>query len=130
MCFLCLNFAQSGLFVKPHNTLSYIIPSNVKSKNAPGSTIHQAAIQVEEIFQNVVKDFRQEQIKIAKKAFRRANSQPNSTVAALISSQKKLLLLKSLVPSSATLLVVPSVLLEHWQVTIFVHVCFCCFMCM
>ncbi len=60
-------------------------------------------------------DFKQNQVQSAKKSFGRASSKPNSSVAALVALDNKVKLHNALIQSSGTLLVVPSVLLEHWQ---------------
>jgi hypothetical protein len=64
----------------------------------------------------MVDQFKNDQLHAAKKSFARASVKPNSAVAALIEKRNRTLFLQSLVPSSGTLLVVPSVLMEHWQV--------------
>jgi hypothetical protein len=64
----------------------------------------------------MVEQFKADQLRAAKKSFARASAKPNSAVAALIEKRDRALFLQSLVPSSGTLIVVPSVLMEHWQV--------------
>lgn len=90
--------------------------SNAKQYNPAGSVVHDAAIKSNEIFRNMVQDLKERKIQVAKKSFAKASAKPNSTVAALVVRNNRLKLIKSLAPSSGTLLVVPSVLLEHWQV--------------
>lgn len=64
----------------------------------------------------MVEQFKVDQLYVAKKSFARSSVKPNSAVAALIEKRNQTLFLQSLVPSSGTLIVVPSVLMEHWQV--------------
>jgi hypothetical protein len=64
----------------------------------------------------MVEQFKADQLHAAKKSFARASVKPNSAVAALIEKRNQTLFLQSLVPSPGTLIVVPSVLMEHWQV--------------
>lgn len=60
----------------------------------------------------------------ARKSFSNAKSKPNSRVAALIEEEARQRLLDSLIPSAGTLLVIPPVLMEHWQVRCFVQMRF------
>jgi hypothetical protein len=55
-------------------------------------------------------------VRSARKSFGNAKSKPNSQVAALIEKESGQKLYSALVPSFGTLLVVPSVLVEHWKV--------------
>lgn len=61
-------------------------------------------------------------MQLAKKSFARTTSKPNSSVAALVERNNQIKLQESLTPSRGTLLVVPSVLLEHWQDQIRLHI--------
>jgi hypothetical protein len=90
--------------------------SNAKLYNPVGSVVHDAAIKSNEIFRYMVQDLKERKIIVAKKSFAKASAKPNSTVAALVVRNNRLKLKKSLASSAGTLLVVPSVLLEHWQV--------------
>ena len=67
-------------------------------------------------FAALVAEFKQSQMKSARKCFSNAKAKPNSRVAAMIDEESHQRLLESLVPSSGTLIVVPSVLVEHWKV--------------
>lgn len=91
--------------------------SNAMLYNPPENEVYKAAFRSNELFREKVGEFKQKQIHVAKKSFARASAKPNSAVAALVERNNRLKLKNSLVPSSGTLLVVPSVLLEHWQVS-------------
>ena len=86
------------------------------------SDIHKVAALLREKFLLAVEEFKVEQVKSAKKSFSRATSKPNSSVAALVEKTQRDNLQNALVQSSGTLLVVPSVLLEHWEDQIHLHV--------
>jgi len=73
-------------------------------------------------FKALVAAFQKSQMRSARKAFSNAKAKPNSRVAALLEEEGKRTLYESLVPSTATLIVVPSVLVEHWKV----GKCCCC----
>jgi hypothetical protein len=92
--------------------------SNAMLYNPPEDFIHQAACRLSAALCGMVDSFKESQLQAAQKAFARASAKPNSAVAALIEQRNRLRFIRSLVPSSATLLVVPSVLMEHWQVSL------------
>lgn len=75
-----------------------------------------------DIFSGVLREFKERQLKSAKKAFSNPKSKPNSRVASLFEEGARQKLLDSLVPSAGTLLVIPSVLMEHWKTQIDRHV--------
>lgn len=87
--------------------------------NPEDCAVHQAAKRLQDMFAKLVAEFKASQVQIAQKSFGRASSKPNSAVAALIEENKIKKFKSALIPSSATLLVVPGVLLEHWEVRIF-----------
>lgn len=51
-----------------------------------------------------------------KSCFSNPLAKPNSTLAALIEESKRWRFIKTLVPSRGTLVVIPSVLMDHWEV--------------
>lgn len=61
-------------------------------------------------------EFKQSQMRSARKSFSNAMSKPNSRVAALVEEENRRKLLASLISSKGTLIVIPSVLLDHWKV--------------
>jgi len=96
--------------------------SNAMEYNQEGTEVYNAARRMRDVFSKVVEEFKSLQVRLAKKSFGRALAKPNSAVAALVEQNKTLKLKSSLVSSSATLLVVPSVLLEHWEAQLNLHV--------
>jgi hypothetical protein len=89
---------------------------NAMVSNPVQSPIHDAAGRLTTIFSNMIKDFKEATIKIARKSFSSTSAKPDSRVAALVEKSNELKLKNSLVPSSGTLLVVPNNLLDHWTV--------------
>ena len=79
--------------------------------------IKQAAMRLVDAFRAQINQFKQSQIRVATKSFSRASAKPDSTVAALIEKTNSEKLRRALQPSSATLLVVPAVLVDHWIVS-------------
>jgi hypothetical protein len=69
-----------------------------------------------DIFRTFFHDFKVMQMRSVRKSFSNAKSKPNSRVAALVEEEGRQRLLDSLIPSTGTLIVIPSVLLEHWKV--------------
>jgi hypothetical protein len=67
-------------------------------------------------WRNIVDNFVTIQMRSVRKSFANVKSKPNSRVAALFEEISRKQFLKSLIPSNGTLIVVPSVLLEHWKV--------------
>jgi hypothetical protein len=67
-------------------------------------------------WRDMVNNFITIQMRSVKKSFANIKSKPNSRVAALVEEVTKKQFLNSLIPSNGTLIVVPSVLLEHWKV--------------
>jgi hypothetical protein len=94
-----------------------IVPfRNATVYNPPENMVHQAALRLSTNFLTLVEEFKAKQIQAAQKSFARSSAKPNSAVAALIEEENRKRVLDSLVPSSGTLIVVPGVLMEHWQV--------------
>jgi len=86
------------------------------------SAIHKLASLLMDKFHDTIAEFKAQQVISAKKSFSKAAAKPNSAVAALVETNERANLQKALVPSSGTLLVVPSVLLEHWEDQIRFHI--------
>lgn len=76
--------------------------------------------QVVHRFQQISLGFKQSNVDQARKSFSSVTAKPNSTVAAIVAESRRNKFFKSLLPSQATLLVVPAVLMDHWEVNIFI----------
>lgn len=76
-----------------------------------------AAIKLSKDFASLVDEFKTKQVQTAKKSFSKATAKPNSSVAALLEKRHQEELLDSLKPTTGNLLVVPSTLLNHWEVS-------------
>ena len=68
------------------------------------------------IWQGMVQELKRTQMISVRKCFANTKAKPNSRVAALVEEESRKMHLNSLLPSTGTLIVVPSVLLEHWKV--------------
>eukprot|EP00934_Nitzschia_sp_Nitz4_P008343 Nitzschia sp. Nitz4//scaffold59_size112058//100048//103237//NITZ4_004128-RA/size112058-augustus-gene-0.96-mRNA-1//1//CDS//3329555180//8333//frame0 len=88
---------------------------NAMEYNPADNSIHSLADTLLKGWKTHVDVFKQKQIQIAKTSFSRASSKPNSSVAALVDEAHEQKFRDTLIQSSCTLLVVPSVLIEHWQ---------------
>mmetsp|Transcript_33377 Transcript_33377/g.80752 ORF Transcript_33377/g.80752 Transcript_33377/m.80752 type:complete len:1956 (-) Transcript_33377:162-6029(-) len=88
----------------------------------PGNEVHEAAVKLRKSFRRESKELKAKTIKTAKRSFSRAAAKPNSKVAALVEKNKHAKMKNSLRQSSSTLLVVPAVLLEHWEEQLRLHV--------
>lgn len=93
----------------------------LQSHNGPTSYA-EAKAQLIRRFHGLVKDFTETQLRSAKKSFSSSKSKPKSIVAALVEQNSRKKLINTLIPSRGTLLVIPSVLMEHWQTQISMHV--------
>lgn len=68
------------------------------------------------ILRELVEEYKNRMLNSAKKSFSNPKAKPNSNLAALIDEAKRLRFIKSLIPSRGTLIVIPSVLMDHWEV--------------
>ena len=82
--------------------------------NSSDSSIYKAAAALSGRFKEALSEFKMLQIQHVER--RRIRTNLNSKFGALLLKRKQDELLKSLIPSSATLLVVPNTLLKHWEV--------------
>ncbi|KAL3916116.1 MAG: hypothetical protein SGILL_005327, partial [Bacillariaceae sp.] len=96
--------------------------TNVIMKTGPDWPIHEAAGRLLISFAGFVRDFKNKQVQTARKCFSRTSRRPNSGVAAFVEQTNAKRLNDALLPSSGTLLVVPSVLLDHWVEQMKCHV--------
>jgi len=67
-------------------------------------------------FEGLVAAFKEDQVNKATKTFQSAQARPNSRVAALLDRHHRANCDEAMLTSHGTLIVVPSVLLDHWQV--------------
>lgn len=89
---------------------------NALSHYSPGDDMSQVTTRLSDRFDRLLEDFKACQILAAKKSFSNRSAKPNSLVAALLDKQARSLYIDSLVPSKSSLLVVPSNLMDHWEV--------------
>lgn len=78
----------------------------------------QLALDLVEISQELVREYKARMLVSAKKSFSNASAKPNSTLASLIEESKRINFIKSLIPSRGSLIVIPSVLMDHWEVRV------------
>jgi SNF2-related domain len=76
-------------------------------------------------FLMLVQNFKKREVYSIRKSFSNESYKPNSRVAAVLSEQNEKRILHRMIPSPGTLLVVPSVLIEHWKVCRRPFVCLC-----
>jgi hypothetical protein len=81
--------------------------------NGSNTIVYKAAEALSDRFKEAIYEFKMLQIR---RAERRSRTNLNSESGALLLKRTHDELLSSLIPSSATLLVVPSTLLKHWEV--------------
>lgn len=97
---------------------------NAMLYNPPDHHIHKAAQRLSDKFSVLVRTFKDNQTKNAKKAYGSITSKPDSSVAAILAVRANDELVDSLCPSSGNLLIVPNTLLKHWEHQISMHVDF------
>lgn len=95
---------------------------NAKKYNPSDHEIHVAACQFLNKFNDLVRNYKKSQLRSARKSFSSTMSKPNCAVAALVEKETNSTFLKALMPSASTLLVIPSVLIDHWKEQIDMHV--------
>ena len=83
---------------------------------APDDECRSGARNMRQSLDFLLAEFKEGQMKSARKSYSSALAKPNSAVAALLDEANNLAFMNSLVPSNSTLLVVPGVLVEHWRV--------------
>jgi hypothetical protein len=90
---------------------------NAMEYSEPTDVWHMAAKRLTYSFKDIVREFKENKARIAKKSFSSPKAKPDSSVAVLVERNNKAELFKSLIMSKSTLLVVPSVLIDHWLVS-------------
>jgi hypothetical protein len=99
-------------------TLAHCHRRNAMDYNPRRHEIHGAARKLLDLFRNhLLVQFKREQLSSVRSSFLNPGLKPNSSVAVLKQKQSEAEFRKSLLPSSSTLLVIPLVLMEHWQVS-------------
>jgi hypothetical protein len=84
----------------------------------PGShEVHRAAKKLLNRFQqDLLVQFKREQLGSLRSSASNISLKPNSSVALLLQKKSEQEFQRSLIQSSTTLLVIPNVLMEHWEV--------------
>jgi hypothetical protein len=67
-------------------------------------------------YESLVVEYKESQLKAARRYCARARSDRNSLAAVLVKQRASDRLFDSLVPSASTLIAIPAVLMDHWQV--------------
>jgi SNF2-related domain len=101
---------------------STINSSVLSSDNEHVGSTSAAAAAVIDKFQELVRQWKEQQLASARKSYSNVSSKPNSRVAALFALYQRQEFYDSLVQSSGTLIVIPHVLMEHWMTQIDLHV--------
>jgi hypothetical protein len=121
MCFLQVSRnISSGIYT--NNFSAYVndvqlIFRNAMTYNDEDDDVHELAEDMLQDFNNLVAELKKKIILTARKSFSNSTSRPNSSVAAILERKIRQEYMDSLVSSSATLLVVPETLLNHWVVS-------------
>jgi len=92
----------------------------------PEDSVEQREIRdaLQQQFNEMIQSYKSKQIHSASRSYAKVTSHPNSAVASLYEAHERRKFLDSLISSHGTLLVVPSVLLDHWRDQIKAHVNF------
>lgn len=69
------------------------------------------------IARGIFDEFKKQMLTSAKRSYSSPRANVSSELAALIEKSKRHRFIKSLVPSRATIIVIPSVLMDHWEVS-------------
>jgi len=99
--------------------------SNAREYNSPDSDIYKAAERLRVNFENILLEFKEDQLRTAAKSIKRMSKDENTRhLVDAFETRKKAEIEETLVPSSSTLLVVPAPLLNHWEEQILHHIDF------
>jgi SNF2-related domain len=101
---------------------SSILSSGNEPFGSAAAAAASASASVIETFQELVRQWKEQQLATARKSYSNASTKPNSRVAALFALYQRQEFYDSLVQSSGTLIVIPHVLMEHWMTQIDLHV--------
>lgn len=94
-----------------------LIFRNAMIYNSPNDDVYELAKDMLADFKLLLSEFKTSQVQSATKSFSSSNARPNSSVAAILERKALKEYMDSLIPSAATLLVVPETLLSHWVVS-------------
>ena len=92
----------------------------IESKIRYNSVDHELCLAGKDLlssFENLLMQFKNDQVKSAKMSFSNASAKPNSSIATILDNMTKLKYLDSLLTSKTTLLVVPNNRLNDWEVS-------------
>ncbi len=89
---------------------------NVWDYFPPDDKMYMVATRLARLFDELLEEYKAGQLSSARKSFSNTKAKPDSLVAALLEKQARLEYINALVPSKSTLLVVPSTLMDHWEV--------------
>ena len=101
--------------------------TNAMTYNPVRHPVHQAAERLLKKFEQLVSEFKEDQINVASKSMyrhRNVKSPDEKSLVDAFEAKRQQELLEPLVPSSSTLLVVPAPLVLHWQEQIMLHIDF------
>ena len=94
--------------------------------NPDSHEVHRVAKNLLDRFQrDLLVQFKQEQLGSLRSSASNTSLKPNSSVALLLQKKSEQEFQKSLIQSSTTLLVIPNVLMEHWEVSLWSRTLLC-----
>ncbi len=98
---------------------------NAMLYNPPHHDVYKAAERLSKNFEDILVEFKSEQLAIAAKQMSRMKKEPSArSLVDAFEAMKRAELQEPLVPSSSTLLVVPSPLLLHWEEQMMMYIDF------
>lgn len=101
------------------NWLNFLQLRNAMEYNPPDHNVHKTAKALLGRFQEeVLVQFKKEQLGSLRRSAQNTGLKPNSSVAVLMQQKSTQEFQKSLQHSSSTLVVIPHVLMDHWQVSL------------
>lgn len=99
-----------------HEPLNVLLYREAVAEYAPDDGQQSSSRRLLSEFRALVSELKRSQLKSANKSYSNANGRHRSRVAAAIAKQARERFLSYLAPSCGTLIVIPRVLMEHWQV--------------
>ena len=99
--------------------------SNAMVYNPPHHCVYKAAERLSENFEELLAKFKADQLIVASRSIHRATREPSArSLVDAFEAKKRKELQDPLIPSNATLLVVPGPLLSHWVEQMMIHIDF------